>query len=74
MINNTEERKSVKKKDTKNNQNDENQLKELIEVAKSAVIGYEKYLLDEINYNDLARIMSNLRKYLPMGITGSDKK
>ena len=57
----------------------EKQLKELIEVAGSAVVGYEKYLLDEINYNDLARIMTNLRKYLPdlppaVGATGSNKK
>ena len=50
------------------------QLEELIEVSKSAVDGYERYLLDEINYNDLARIMANLRKYLPMGATGSNKK
>jgi len=56
----------------------EKQLKELIEVAGSAVVGYEKYLLDEINYNDLARIMTNLRKYIPdlppVGATGSNKK
>ena len=52
----------------------EKQLAELIEVSESAVNGYEKYLLDEINYNDLARIMSNLRKYLPMGVTGSKGK
>jgi len=56
----------------------EQQLDELIEVAGSAVVGYEKYLLDEINYNDLARIMTNLRKYIPdlppVGATGSNKK
>ena len=51
----------------------QNQLNELAEVAESAVVGYEKYLLDEINYNDLARIMTNLRSYLPKGITGSKK-
>ena len=50
------------------------QLEELVEVSQSAVDGYERYLLDEINYNDLARIMANLRKYLPMGGTGSNEK
>ena len=74
MINNTEERKSVKKKEPKNEKYAEKQLKELIEVSKSAVIGYEKYLKYEINYQDLARIMTNLRKYLPMGATGSNEK
>ena len=50
------------------------QLEELVEVSQSAVDGYERYLLDEINYNDLARIMANLRKHLPMGVTGSNEK
>lgn len=46
------------------------ELNELREVAEVAVIGYEKYLLDELNYNNLAKIMTNLRDYLPMGATG----
>ena len=50
------------------------ELDELREVALSAVNGYEKYLLDEINYATLARIMTNLRDHLPKGATGSDKK
>jgi len=62
----------LKKKKTKEDL--QKQLDDIVEVSKSAVIGYEKYLLDEINYNDLARIMSNLRKYLPMGATGSNEK
>jgi len=62
----------LKKKRTKEDL--QKQLDDIVEVSKSAVIGYEKYLLDEINYNDLARIMSNLRKYLPMGATGSNEK
>ena len=40
---------------------------ELVEAAESAVIGYEKYLKDELNYSELARIMKNLRGYLPIG-------
>jgi hypothetical protein len=50
------------------------ELDELREVAASAVNGYEKYLLDELNYSNLARIMSNLRHHLPMGATGSNEK
>ena len=50
------------------------QLDELIEVARSAVNGYEKYLLDDLNYSNLAKIMTNLREHLPMGTTGSTEK
>jgi len=38
---------------------------ELISAAEAAVIGYEKYLLDRIDYRDLARIMTILRELLP---------
>jgi hypothetical protein len=34
-------------------------------VAGAAVKGYEKYLLDELNYDNLAKIMKNLRDHLP---------
>ena len=51
---------------------------DLVEAAESAVIGYEKYLKDELNYKELARIMKNLRGFLPMGnfsgVTGSSEK
>tara|TARA_R110002020_G_scaffold308849_1_gene524444 strand:- start:49 stop:240 length:192 start_codon:yes stop_codon:yes gene_type:complete len=51
---------------------------ELVDAAESAVIGYEKYLKDELNYQDLARIMKNLRSHLPIGnfsgTTGSNKQ
>jgi hypothetical protein len=46
------------------------QLDDLCEVAESAVNGYEKYLLDEINYMTLAKIMTNLRDHIPKGMTG----
>ena len=62
-----------KKADQKTVEDVQNQLSELAEVVESAVVGYEKYLLDEINYNDLARIMTNLRSYIPKGTTGSKK-
>tara|TARA_B100001059_G_scaffold172514_1_gene172693 strand:- start:3041 stop:3214 length:174 start_codon:yes stop_codon:yes gene_type:complete len=38
---------------------------EVIEAAESAVVGYEKYLLDKLDYNELAAIMKNLRELLP---------
>lgn len=38
---------------------------DLIEAAENAVLGYEKYLLDGIDYNELAGIMKNLRELLP---------
>ena len=49
------------------------ELDELREVASSAVNGYEKYLLDELNYANLAKIMTNLHDHLPSGVTGSKK-
>ena len=40
-------------------------LDELINAAQAAVIGYEKYLLDKLDYKELAAIMSRLRDVLP---------
>ena len=37
----------------------------LIDAAENSVKGYEKYLLDQIDYNELAKLMSNLRELLP---------
>ena len=51
---------------------------DLVELAESAVVGYEKYLKDELNYRELARIMKRLRGHLPIGefsgVTGPNKK
>jgi len=58
----------------KTNQEAQKQLDELVEVAKSAVIGYEKYLLDKLNYKDLARIMKNMRKVLEDNNNFDDKE
>jgi len=41
-------------------------LADLIEIGESVVIAYEKYLLNEIDHNELAKIMVLLRKNLPM--------
>ena len=36
----------------------------LLELAADAVVSYEKYLLDQMNYKDLAKIMKNLRTHI----------
>jgi len=46
-------------------------LKQLDETSEIVVKGYEKYLLNELNYDELAKLMTRLRKLLPMSI---DKK
>jgi len=40
-------------------------VEELVAAAEAAVIGYEKYLLDKLDYKDLSRIMTSLRVLLP---------
>ena len=40
-------------------------LEELISAAEAAVLGYEKYLLDKLDYKQLAGIMTSLRELLP---------
>jgi len=51
---------------------------DLVDLAEAAVIGYEKYLKDELNYRELARIMKQLRGHLPIGnfagLTGDSEK
>ncbi len=51
---------------------------DLVEAAEAVVVGYEKYLKDELNYRELARIMKQLRGHLPIGnfsgVTGSSEK
>ena len=58
--------------------NQDEWVNDLVEVAEAAVVGYEKYLKDELNYRELARIMKQLRSYLPIGnfsgVTGSSEK
>ena len=40
----------------------------LVEAAEDAVVGYEQYLLDKVNYRELAQIMTTLHDLLPMDI------
>ena len=53
--------KNNKKKPTPDN---DKWVEDLIISAKYAIKGYESYLLDEINYNDLAKLMTKMRKVL----------
>jgi hypothetical protein len=46
-------------------------LLDLIDAGESAVKGYEKYLLNELDYAEFAKVMMVLRGLLPMNI---DKK
>lgn len=39
---------------------------DLVDAAESVVVGYEKYLLDELSYKQLAKLMAQLRSLLPM--------
>jgi len=41
---------------------------DLVDSAESVVIGYEKYLLDELSYKQLAKLMAQLRSLLPMDL------
>ena len=43
-------------------------LLELINAGEAAVKGYEKYLLNELNYAEFAKVMMILRELLPMKI------
>jgi len=36
----------------------------LLELSADAVLSYEKYLLDQMNYKDLAKVMKNLRTHI----------
>ena len=49
-------------------------VEEIIKRAKIAVDAYEKYLLDKMNYNELAKIMQELRSVLPMSTNDNYKK
>ena len=60
------------KKKRKDWWNDPKNVEEIIKRSTKAVEGYEKYLLDKINYNELAKIMQELRSVLPMST--DDKK
>jgi len=53
-------------------ENEPKVVEEIIKRAEKAVDGYEKYLLDKMNYNELAKIMQELRGVLPT--SDKDKK
>ena len=39
----------------------------LVDAAEKVVKGYEQYLLDRVKYNELAKLMKDLRELLPDG-------
>jgi len=40
---------------------------QLVDTSEKAVKGYEQYLLDKLGYQELAKIMQELRDLLPDG-------
>jgi hypothetical protein len=52
----------------KNHTDNQSWITDLVDSAESVVIGYEKYLLDELSHKQLARLMAQLRSLLPMNL------
>ena len=64
-----------KKKSTTKSQKDKDKLlNDLIEKATTVVDGYERYLLNTLNYSELARLMQDLRSILPISKKDDDDK
>ena len=43
-------------------------LLDLIDAGESVVVGYEKYLMNRLDYNQLAKLMLQMRELLPMSL------
>ena len=43
-------------------------LLDLIDAGESVIIGYEKYLMNKLDYDQLAKLMLRMRELLPMSI------
>ena len=43
-------------------------LLDLIDAGEAVVVGYEKYLMNRLDYNQLAKLMLQMRELLPMSI------
>ena len=41
---------------------------DLIDAGEAVVVGYEKYLMNRLDYNQLAKLMLQMRELLPMSI------
>tara|TARA_R110000824_G_scaffold270536_1_gene459032 strand:- start:37 stop:240 length:204 start_codon:yes stop_codon:yes gene_type:complete len=61
-------------KQNKNNQIKDEWVIRLIDASTDVVNGYEKYLLDEIDYTDLAHLMLELKEVLPKGCTEDESE
>tara|TARA_B100001094_G_scaffold333417_1_gene411888 strand:+ start:28032 stop:28250 length:219 start_codon:yes stop_codon:yes gene_type:complete len=49
-------------------------LLDLIDAGESVVVGYEKYLMNKLDYNQLAQLMLQLRELLPMSLEDKMEK
>ncbi len=63
-----------KKKSTTSQKDKDKLLSDLIEKATTVVDGYERYLLNTLNYSELARLMQDLRSILPIAQEDEDLK
>tara|TARA_R100000458_G_C8140671_1_gene152020 strand:- start:105 stop:326 length:222 start_codon:yes stop_codon:yes gene_type:complete len=43
-------------------------LLDLIDAGEAVVVGYEKYLMNRLDYNQLAKLMLQMRELLPMSL------
>ena len=50
----------------KSNHSNQEWVQGVVDASESVVIGYEKYLLDEIDHKQLAKLVKILRNLLPM--------
>lgn len=53
---------------SKNYRDNQSWVTDLVEAAESVIIGYEKYLLDELSHKQLAKLMAQMRSLLPMDL------
>jgi hypothetical protein len=52
----------------KNYKDNQSWVTDLVDAAESVIIGYEKYLLDELSHKQLAKLMAQMRSLLPMDL------
>lgn len=43
-------------------------LSDLVDASEAVVVGYEKYLMDQISHKEMASLMTNLRRLVPMDL------
>jgi len=43
-------------------------LSDLVDASEAVIVGYEKYLMDQISHQEMASLMTNLRRLVPMDL------